>query len=516
MHRMYKTMEDSYVKTKVEALEDNRSKVTITLDAADVDARIKATYKDFANKYNFPGFRKGKAPRPVIDNALGKEAVRATVSDEVVNGLTPIAIDEKDLYPISKPEFADEPGLVEGGKPYSFSFTIECKPVVELSNYDAVDIELPGETATDEEIDDQIEHFREHYYTFKDAPANTKVKADSELTIALKTADDAGKPVESLSTDERPYTMGAGLLPDEFEEKLVGLKKGEVAEFDLDMPENPPVLLRALKGKTAKLHFEVTVKAVRKKILPEVTDEWAKETLGFEDVADLRSRLAESLTTQKQQMMPGLKERACLNKLIERVDVEVPASMAESAETNLLQELFQQLQASGMSFDAYLEQMGLKADTFKDDIKLQAADTVKQDLALDAWARHFDMKVTGKEITEEFVKSGAEDPAALEEDWRKNGQLHMVREGVLRMKAVKDIMDKANVTEAKPAAKKAAEKKPAAKKAAAKSDDAEAKPAKKSAAKKTAAKSEDKPAAKKTAAKKPAAKKTAKKASDAE
>ncbi len=508
------------MKTKVETLEDNRSKVTITLDAAEVDSRIKATYKDFANRYNFPGFRKGKAPRPVIDNALGKEAVRATVSDEIVNGLAPIAIDEKDLYPISKPDFSEEPGLVEGGKPYSFSFTVECKPVVELSSYDPVDIELPGETATDAEIDDQIEHFREHYYTFKDAPANTKVKADSELTIALKATDDANKPVESLSTDERPYTMGAGLLPDEFEEKLVGLKKGEVAEFDLDMPENPPVLLRALKGKTSKLHFEVTIKAVRKKILPEVTDEWAKETLGFEDVADLRTRLAESLTTQKQQMMPGLKERACLNKLIERVDVEVPASMAESAETNLLQELFQQLQASGMSFDAYLEQMGLKADTFKDDIKLQAADTVKQDLALDAWARHFKMKVSGKEITEEFVKSGAEDPAALEEDWRKNGQLHMVREGVLRMKAVKDIMDKANVSEAKPAAKKATAKKPAAKKATA---EAEAKPAAK---KTTAKKAESKPAAKKTTAAKPAAKKTAakpaakkttaKKSSDAE
>ncbi len=484
-------MEDSYVETKVEALEDNSSKVTITLDAKDVDARIKAAYKDFANKYNFPGFRKGKAPRPVIDNALGKEAVRATVTDDVVNGLTPIAIDENDLYPIAKPAFPEDPGLVEGGKPYTFSFTVECKPTVELSNYEPVEIELPGETATDAEIDEQIEHFREHYYSFKDAPANTKVKADSELTIALKTADDADKAVESLCTDERPYTMGAGLLPDAFEEKILGLKKGEVAEFDLDMPENPPVLLRALKGKTEKLHFEVTVKAVRKKILPEVTDEWAKETLGFEDVADLRTRLGESLTTQKQQMMPGLKERACLNKLIERCDVEPPKSMCESAETNLLQELFQQLQASGLSFDAYLEQMGLKADTFKDDIKLQAADTVKQDLALDAWARHFEMTVSGKEVTEEFVKAGVDDPAALEEDWRKNGQIHMVREGILRTKAVKDIMDKAKVTEAKPAEKKSSKK-----------ADSEEKPAAKKAAKKT----ESKPAAKKTTAKKTAKK----------
>ena len=330
---------------------------------------------------------------------------------------------------------------------------------------------IKGE-ATDEEIEDQIEHFREHYFTFKDAPANTKVKVDSELTIAMKAADDKGEDIESLTTEERPYTMGAGLLPEEFEEKLVGLKKGQTAEFDLDMPANPPVLLRALKDKTEKIHFDVEVKAVRKKILPEVTDEWVKETLGFENVEELRTRLAESLTAQKKAMLPGLKERACLNKLIERMEVEVPAAMAEAAEANLLQELFQQLQASGMSFDAYLQQMGMKAESFKDDIKLQAADNVKQDLALDAWARHFDMQVSDADVTMEFVKSGVEDPAALEEEWRNNGQLHMVREGVLRTKAVMDLMDKAVVTEVQP---KADDEKPAKKaaKKAAKADDAE-------------------------------------------
>lgn len=472
-------MEDSYVETKVEALEGNQVKVTVTLDAKDIDARIKKTYKDFANKYNFPGFRKGKAPRPIIDNALGKDAVRAAVTDEAVNGSTPLAIDENKLFPITKPDFSDAPSLVEGGKEYSFHFTVEVKPEVELSNYDAVEIELPAETATEQEIDDQIENFREHYYTMKDAPANTKVKADSDLTIAMKATDAEGNVIESLTTEERPYTMGAGLLPAEFDEKLLGLKKGNNAEFELEIPENPPVLLRAIKDTCPKVNFDVEVKAVRKKVLPEVTDEWAKEKLGFEDVADLRNRLAESLTAQKKSMMPGLKERACLNALAERVDVEAPAAMCAAAETNLLQELFQQLQSSGMSFDSYLEAMGMKADSFKEDIKLQAADTVKQDLALDAWARHFGMDVTDEEVSEEFVKAGVEDPAALEAEWRQMGQLHMVREGVVRTKAVKDLMDKAKVTEAKPAAKdekkseKKASKKSAKKEEAAETTDAE-------------------------------------------
>lgn len=471
-------MEESYVETKVEALEDNRAKVTVTVGADDIDARIKKAYKDFANKYNFPGFRKGKAPRPIIDNALGKDAVRATVTDDVVNGLTPLAIDECNLRPIAKPSFDEDPGLVEGGKDYAFSFAVAVKPEVELDSYEPVEIELPAEEATEKEIADQIEMFRDHYATLEDAPANTKVKPDSEVTIAMKAADDKGEEIASLTTESRPYALGAGLFPAELDEQLVGLKKGQKAEFTLDMPAEPPLMLSALQGKTDKIAFEIEVKAVRKRVLPEVTDEWAKDVLGFEDAADLRTRLKESLDAQKKAMMPRLKENACLIKLGERVADEPPAALVEEAEAALLQDFFQQLQGQGMSFDMYLSQQGLTPDQFKQDVKQQAADTAKQDLALDAWARHFGIEATGKDVTEEFVKSGAEDPAALEAQWRENGQLHMVREGVLRTKAVKDVMDKAVVTEAKEEAekkpaKKAASKKSAPKKAAKKEEAAD-------------------------------------------
>lgn len=455
------------METKVEALEDNRVKVTVTLEAADIDARIKKTYKDYANKYNFPGFRKGKAPRPIIDNALGKDTVRAAVTDEAVNGSAPLAIDDNKLYPVTpRPKYPETPELVQAGKDYTYSFVVEVKPEVELSNYDDVEIELPAETATDEDVDAQIENFREHYTTMKDAPANTKVKADSDLNIGMKVTDTEGNAIESLTTEERPYVMGAGLMPAEFDEKLLGLKKGQNAEFELEIGENPTEMLRAVAGEHKTVKFDVEIKAVRKRVLPEVTDEWVKETLGFEDVADMRNRIAESITAQKQAMMPGMKERACLNALAERIDVEPPAALCEVAEHNLLQELFQQLQASGMSFDAYLNAMGMKAENFKEDIKLQAADTVKQDLALDAWARHFGIEVTDEDVSKEFSVAGVEDPKALEAEWRQAGQLYLVREGVLRTKAVNDIMGKAKVTEAKPEAK---EEKKAEKKASKKS-----------------------------------------------
>lgn len=475
------------METKVEALQDDRTKVTVTVDAKDIDARIKKTYKDFANKYNFPGFRKGKAPRPIIDNALGAEAVRATVTDEVVNGSYPLAIDDCGLYPISKPEF-DEADLVEGGKPYTFAFTVTVKPELELSGFDPVEIELPAEGATDQDVDDQIEALREHYYTFEDASAATKVKADSYIDLAMKATDDKGEEIPALTTDNRPYGLGANLFPPEFDEQLVGLKKGQTATFTIDMPADPPIMLAALSGKTDKINFEVEVKVVKKQILPELTDEWAKDTLGFENVEDLRTRIAESVAQQKADIMPRLKENACLTALAERLEGEVPEGMQEEAEANLIQDFFQQLQSQGMTFDVYLMQQGITPDQFKADVKQQAADISKQDLALDAWARHFGMEATDEDVKAEFEKSGAENPEALYKQWRENGQLHMVRQGILRTKAVYDLMEKAVVSELDPS-KKDEEKKPAKKaaaKKAAKADDAEKKPAKKTASKKAA------------------------------
>ena len=498
-------MEDSYVETKVEALQDNRVKVTVTVDAKDIDARIKKTYKDFAHKYNFPGFRAGKAPRPIIDNALGAEAVPATVTDDVVNETYPLAIDECNLYPVSKPTFAEDMGLVAAGKPFEYSLEVEVKPELELSSYEPVEIDMPAEGASDAEVDDQIDQLREHYYDYEDAAAATKVKEDSYLDLGMKATDDAGEDIASLTSPTRLYGLGTGLFPAAFDAELVGMKKGQKKEFSIDVPAEPTVMTQPLMGKTSKINFEVEVQAVKNKVLPEVTDEWVKDTLGFENVADLRTRVADSILEQKEEVLPRIKENQCLSKLADLLQGDVPEAMCEEAETSLLQDFFQQLQRQGVSFDAYLKQQGITPDRFKEDVKAQAADMTKQDLALDAWARHYNMEVTDEDVAEEFVKSGVEDPKKLQEEWRRNGQLHMVKNGIARTRAAEDVMEKAVVTIVEPGA--AADKKD------------EKKTAKKAAAKKTAKKDEAKAEAteKKPAAKKAAPKKAKKdEAADAE
>ena len=235
-------------------------------------------------------------------------------------------------------------------------------------------------------------------------------------------------------------------------------------------------VLTSYTGKTDKIAFEVEVKAVKKKILPEVTDEWAKEKMGFESVEDMRERIKESLNAQKGSLMPRIKENNIMVELRDRVEGDVPESLVEQAETSLLQDFFGQLQQAGMTFDAYLASQNITPDQFKADLKAQSADQVKEELALEAWARHNNMEITDADVTAEFAKTGVEDPAALEQEWRDAGRLHLIRTGLLRQKAIEDLMENANVTEVDFAAKAAEEKKAAkkpAKKKAAKKDEAE-------------------------------------------
>lgn len=463
------------METNIEALEDSKIKATVTVDAADVEAAVKKTYKEFAQKYNFPGFRKGKAPRPVIDNMLGKEAVMASVTEDVINGVYPQVIEAEGIYPVGSPEFGDE-GVVESGKPYTFTFTLSVKPEMELTSYEPVEIELPFEDATEAEVEVQIDSMREHYETYEDASAATKVKPENYADLAIKATDEEGNAIDAIDSDSRTWHPASGMFSAAFDDEIMGMKKGQTKEFTLDIPEDEDaVLLAGQAGK--KVSFTVTCNVVKKKVTPELTDEWVKETLGFEDIADLREKVTASISEQKKNILPRLKENACVNVLLERFEGEAPEGMTEDAETSLLQEFFTQLQQQGVSFDNYLMQNGMTADQFKADVKLQAADEAKQQLALDAWARNKGIVATPEEISAEFETAGLDDPAAVEKEWRESGRLYLIREGVVRAKAMRDVMDTAKVTEVDFAARsqeeeKKAAKKPAKKKAAKKDEEA--------------------------------------------
>ncbi len=434
--------------TQVETLENGEVKLTVTVEAAEINNRIKKTYKDFSHKYKFPGFRAGHAPRPVIDNMLGKDAVVTTVTDDVLNQTFPLAVDENDLSLISAPKFGDVDSFVVEGEDFVYSVTFAVKPELELSEYGPAHIQVPVKEATDADVDAQIENITNYYYDFKNSPANTKLKEDGFCDITIKATDDNGEELPAFTAEERLYEMGKGLFPAAFDAEILGMKKGENKSFSLNVEENPCMLFASLKDSDTKnVNFDVTIAVIKKKVTPEVTDEWVKENLGVDTVEELRSQIAVEVAAEKSRIIPRILEDKALMELQKRLSGEAPESMVEDAERDLLQTFFTQLQQQGMTLDAFLAAQGITADQFKDDVKHQASDSVLQNLALDAYARHEGIAVTEEELMDEFVNSGAEDPKQLFEEWKNEGRLHMVREGIMRGKALEAFLKVAEVEE---------------------------------------------------------------------
>ena len=434
------------METKVESLEDNRAKITVTVEASEIDARINRAYKEVAKKNTFPGFRKGKAPRAVIDAAFGAGYIAATVTEDVVNDMMPLAIDGADLFPVGQAQF-DEIASVAAGEDFTFSFSIGLRTEIELSSYEPVAIEMPAAEVTDAEIDMQYDAIIDQYAQFEVAAEGAKAAEGDRLVMAMQAADDESEKIDQLTSDEFQYTIGSGLMPAEFDEKLVGAAAGDKLEFSVPVAESTAAYLKELVGKTESVSFTIEVKELKTKVAPTVDDAWVADNFGFETVAELRERISESLTQQKADFLPRLKEDRVLYALHERVTDEAPEAMVEEQEQDLLQEFFQQLQRSGQTYDAYLKANNLTAAQVKDDIKQQAAEVVKQNLALDAWARHFEIACEDCDVQAEFIKASADEWESLYNSWKQAGRLHLVREGVLRSKAMNAAVESAVVTE---------------------------------------------------------------------
>lgn len=434
------------MKVNSKKLKDNKVKVDVSFTKEEIDDAISKKYLELSKKYKFPGFRPGKAPRPVIDNMFTKDGVLAQVTDDLVNDNYPLSIDQANLFPVGQPDFGKEKAkLVEAGKEYKFTYNIEVEPTYELSSYDNVEISLPSDKATEKDIKAQLDQFREHYFSYVDAGKDEKAKKDSSLSLNIKSYDDDKKEIDTLTNDALNYHMGSKFLPDEFEKKLIGAKAGDKLSFTIKIPETPTVYTQALKDKTKNIKFDITVNSIQIKKLPEINDEFAKKNMGFETLKELKEQIKNQVEQEKARMLPVLKENKCMEELGKRLDVELPKSVCEKKEQQLLQDFFTQLQQNGMTFDMYLQQQNIDADKFKADLKKQAKDVAKQDAALDAYAANKKIKVSQEEIEEEFKHGDPKNWKDLYNDWKKRGELHIVVQAISRMKAAKDLVDNAKV-----------------------------------------------------------------------
>lgn len=422
-------------------VQDAKLTATVTIPAADVDAAIKKAYKDAANKYRFPGFRAGRAPRPVIDNMLGKEATLAQATNDILAANEPAVLNELDIVPLKEGDYK-ELDLVKDHEDYTYTVTFSLRQSVELNSYEPVEIEMPPAEVTEGEIDAQIEMLMGYHATFEEV--DRPVQNDDYVTAAVKDIKGATR----FAGENRMFVVGSENFPTEVNEGLVGMKKDESKEISW-----------TLMGEDAEeITIEVTINNVKERKLPELTDEFVKENFGFDTIAAMRDGVKEELEGDKTSKLPGLKENRAVAALSERLELEkVDEDYEQSVFSELGQTFLQNLSSRGMTLDVWLQASGLTSEAFIADLHRQANDVARESLALDALARHLEIEVSDEDVDKEFVDAGVEDVEASKAQFVADGRMPAVRDSIRRSKAVDLLVENAKVTEVDEYAKKDAE-----------------------------------------------------------
>ena len=290
-------------------VKDAKLTATVTIPAADVDAAIKKAYKDTAKKYRFPGFRAGKAPRPVIDSALGAEATLAQATNDLIAANEPVVLNELDIVPTKNGDYK-ELDLAKDHEDYTYTVEFSLRPAAELSSFDAVEIEMPPAEVTESEINNQVEMLLNYRATFEDVEGRA-VEADDYVTVDLKAVENA----DNFAAEGRMLIAGSDSNPKEFNEALIGANVDDVKTVTwTDEVE---------EGEEAETHtVEVTVKGIKVRNTPELTDELVKSDFGFDSIDAMRDAIKIEIEQDKASRLPAEKENRCVSALAERLQLD--------------------------------------------------------------------------------------------------------------------------------------------------------------------------------------------------
>ena len=430
---------------------DDKLTAEVTVAAADVDKAIAKTYKDIAKKYNFQGFRRGHAPRPVIDGIIGREAVLAQATNDLLNAAEPLMLEELDVTPVGRVSFGPEdadPELAKQGADYVVTATIGVRPACELESYDAPTINMPPEEATEAEIDWQINQLLSYQVTYEDIDEDRAVEPGDVVSVDVENVEGAGH----LAGTNRMFALDGQQVPDQLQEGIVGMKKGDEKAIEWTRTHEH-------EGETHSHTFSVKVKlnAIKKAVTPELDDEVAKK-YGYDDVASFRDAVKEEIEGDKKTTLPNLKEDRLVEALGKLLKLEtVPEAYQNEIFNELASEFLARLQNQGVSLDMYLRARGVKSDDFIADLRVQAEERARQSLALDSLAAKLGVEVSEDEVREEFENAGVEDVDAAIEQWRSEGRLPAIRDSIRRTKALNWLVENANVNIVDEVAERAAE-----------------------------------------------------------
>ena len=381
---------------QVEKMEKNMAKLTIEVSAEDLEKAMQSAYQKAKGRISIPGFRKGKAPRKMIEQMYGK----GIFLEDAVNALIPEhyskALSECELEIVSQPQI--DVTQMEPGKALIFTAEVAVKPEVTLGEYKGVEVPKAEIEVTEEEIEASLK--REQEKNSRTITVEDRAAEEGDIvTIDFEGFVD-GDAFEGGKGEAYPLTLGSHTFIPGFEEQLVGAKTGDHVEVNVTFPEEYQA--KELAGKAAV--FQCDVKKIEAKELPELNDDFAKDVSEFDTLAEYKEDVKKNLTESKEKEALRAKEDAAIEKIIENAEMEIPEAMIDTQCRQMMDDFGRRMQSQGLSMEQYFQFTGQTAEKMMEDMKPQALKRIQTRLVLEKIVEVENIQPTEEEVNEEISK----------------------------------------------------------------------------------------------------------------
>ena len=380
----------------VEKLEKNMAKLTIEVSAEELEKAIQGAYQKQKNRINIPGFRKGKAPRKMIEKMYGVGVFYEDAANALIPEAYSKALDECEETIVSQPSIAVT--QLESGKPFIFTAEVALKPEVTLGEYKGLEVPKADLEVTEEEIAGELRKEQEENSRVLDVDDRAVADGD-KVTLDFEGFVD-GEAFEGGKGTDYPLTIGSGSFIPGFEEQLVGAEAEKEVEVKVTFPEDYHA--EELKGKEAV--FKCTVHEIKAKELPEIDDEFAAEVSEFDTLEEYKADVKAKIKEQKAADGKRNQEDQAVEQAVKNAEYEIPQPMIETQTTQMVEDFAQRIQSQGITLEQYFQFTGLTAEKMMEDMRPQAIKRIETRLVLEAVAKAENIEITDEKIDEELAK----------------------------------------------------------------------------------------------------------------
>ena len=430
------------METTVKELPDSRVRVDVDVDPKDVEGSINRTARQLGQDMKLPGFRKGKVPPEMVVQRLGREAVLTQALESSLGGWYERAMLDSGVNPVGDPKL-DLSDLPDEGKPLKFSIEVAVRPRAELGEYTGLEVGREEPEVPEEAIDTEINRLREGFARLN--PVDREAK-DGDVVLIDYEGKIEGEPFEGGSAKDYLLELGEGRVLPELEKALVGAKAGDQRQATVPFPDDYPA--EEVAGKSAE--FDVTVKEVREKELPELNDEFAAEASEFDTLAELREHIAGQIREILERQIAERFQQAALDVAVANARVELPEPVVDARAAEMWRRVERSLQQQGVDPENYLQIQGKTRDEMIKEARPDAEQALKREAVLEAVAEAEGIEITEEDMLEALqIPPGHEDhghpePEDALKDIRESGREEVLKEDLGMRRALELIAEQAS------------------------------------------------------------------------